>query len=64
LLCDDNIVRGIDGDYWIFTKREKNDHAVKVPLLDKAPDIWKKYDQSSEIKHEKLQPVLSNQKNQ
>jgi len=62
LLCDDHIVRGIDGDYWIFTKREKNDQAVKVPLLDRALDILKKYNQGSEIKQEKLLPVFSNQK--
>ncbi len=62
LLCDDHIVRGIDGDYWIFTKREKNDEAVKTPLLDKALDLLKKYDQGLECKQEKLLPVFSNQK--
>ena len=62
LLCDDHIVRGIDGDYWIFTKREKNDEAVKIPLLDKALDIIKKYDQDSKHKKEQLLPVFSNQK--
>ena len=49
LLSDDHIVRGIDGDYWIFTKREKNDEVVKIPLLHKALDIIKRYDQDSEI---------------
>ena len=62
LLSDDHIVRGIDGEYWIFTKREKNDEAVKIPLLDKAFDIIRKYDQDSENKQEKLLPVFSNQK--
>lgn len=62
LLCDDHIVRGIDGDYWIFTKREKNDEAVKIPLLDKALNILKKYDQDTENKQEQLLPVFSNQK--
>ena len=62
LLSDYHIVRGIDGDYWIFTKREKNDEAVKIPLLDKALDILKKYDQGTENKSEKLLPVFSNQK--
>lgn len=62
LLCDDHIVRGIDGDYWIFTKREKNDEAVKIPLLDKALDIIKKYDQGSKHKQKQLLPVFSNQK--
>ena len=62
LLSDDHIVRGIDGEYWIFTKREKNDEAVKIPLLDKAFDIIRKYDQGSENEQEKLLPVFSNQK--
>tara|TARA_R110001583_G_scaffold433_3_gene4095 strand:+ start:1209 stop:2420 length:1212 start_codon:yes stop_codon:yes gene_type:complete len=62
LLSDEHIVRGIDGEYWIFTKREKNDEAVKIPLLEKALDIIKKYDQGSEHKQEKLLPVFSNQK--
>lgn len=62
LLCQDHIVRGIDGDYWIFTKREKNDEAVKIPLLDKALDIIKKYDQDTINKQEQLLPVFSNQK--
>ena len=62
MLCYDHIVRGIDGDYWIFTKREKNDEAVKIPLLDKALDIIKKYDQDAENKQEQLLPVFSNQK--
>ena len=62
LLSDNHIVRGIDGDYWIFTKREKNDEALKIPLLDKAIEIIKKYDQTSENKQEYLLPVFSNQK--
>ena len=62
LLSDDHIVRGIDGDYWIFTKREKNDEAVKIPLLEKALAILKKYDQEPKSKQEKLLPVFSNQK--
>lgn len=62
LLSDDHIVRGIDGDYWIFTKREKNDEPVKIPLLDKALAVIKKYDQSLNNKKEQLLPVFTNQK--
>jgi hypothetical protein len=29
----EQMVRGIDGHYWIYTKREKTSEAVKVPLL-------------------------------
>ncbi|WP_142785689.1 site-specific integrase [Changchengzhania lutea] len=60
-LTDHNIVRGIDGDYWIFTQREKTAQPVKIPLLDKALDIIKKYDNGVEH-NSKLLPVFSNQK--
>lgn len=42
-LTEDNIVKGIDGRYWIYTKREKTDERVKVPLLPKALKIIEKY---------------------
>lgn len=57
-----NIVRGIDGDYWIFTKREKNEQSVKIPLLDIALSILEKYKSYSELNNGKLLPVYSNQK--
>lgn len=60
-LTDHNIVRGIDGDYWIFTQREKTEQPVKIPLLDKALDIIKKYDNNAQG-NAKLLPVFSNQK--
>lgn len=41
-LTEDNISRGIDGNYWIFTQREKNEQPVKIPILDAAWDILKK----------------------
>ncbi|WP_047415880.1 site-specific integrase [Cellulophaga sp. Hel_I_12] len=62
LLDNNHIARGIDGNYWIFTKREKNDETVKIPILDKALEILKKYDQGLEGQKEKLLPVFSNQK--
>jgi len=52
----------IDGNYLIFTKRKKNDKAVKIPLLDKALGILKKYDQGIESTDKKPLPVFSNQK--
>ncbi|WP_438712333.1 site-specific integrase [Aquimarina muelleri] len=52
---------GIDGNYWLHTKREKTNEAVKIPLLPKAKQIMEKYRQES-IATEKLLPVLSNQK--
>lgn len=59
LLTKDNVVKGIDGDQWIFTSREKTDKPVKVPLLDKALDIISKYDGTLT---NSLLPVYSNQK--
>ncbi|MDT0651870.1 site-specific integrase, partial [Autumnicola edwardsiae] len=41
LLSDNHIVRGIDGDYWIFSKREKTDEPLKIPLLEKPLKILK-----------------------
>ena len=57
-----SIVRGIDGDYWIFTQREKNGLSVKVPLLEKAIDIMNKYKDYPENNNGALLPVYSNQK--
>lgn len=57
-LSESNIVRGIDGNYWIFTERQKNDHPVKIPLLDEALCILKQYKSFSD----NLLPVYSNQK--
>lgn len=57
------ITRGIDNNYWIFTKREKTNETVKVPLLPKALDIVNKYKALSENTNSKtLLPLCSNQK--
>ena len=59
----DNIVKGIDGNHWISTKREKTDKPVKVPLLPKAQEILEKYMQCPEMENkESLLPISSNQK--
>ncbi len=59
----DNIVKGIDGNHWISTKREKTDKPVKVPLLPKAQEILEKYMQCPEMENkEGLLPISSNQK--
>jgi integrase len=54
------IIKGIDGSNRIYTKREKTDETVKVPLLSQAQNIMDKYADS--IKDEFLFPVFSNQK--
>ncbi|MDA9775555.1 site-specific integrase, partial [Algibacter sp.] len=57
------ITRGIDNNYWIFTKREKTNETVKIPILPKALDIINKYKTACEkTKSEKLLPLCSNQK--
>ncbi len=57
------IVRGIDNKYWIYTKREKTNELVKVPILPKALVIIDKYRAiAKEIDSELLLPLYSNQK--
>src|SRR5690606_28043533 len=62
-LTEDNIVKGIDNNYWIYTKREKTDERVKVPLLPKALKIIEKYRGLQEKEFMAfLLPLSSNQK--
>jgi site-specific recombinase XerD len=54
---------GIDGGFWIFTKRKKTDTSTRVPLLDIAVEILDKYKDHPPCEAEgTLLPVLSNQK--
>ncbi|WP_432410885.1 site-specific integrase [Rasiella sp. SM2506] len=61
-LSETNIVRGIDGKYWIFSHRQKNDQPIKIPLLDKALFILEQYRKFSNDNNITLFPVYSNQK--
>lgn len=62
-LSKNNIVIGIDGEYWINTKRTKTDSTSNIPLLPSAYEILKKYTNHHDIKNtDKVLPVLSNQK--
>ena len=62
-LTEGNIVQGIDGRYWIYTKRQKTDERVKVPLLPKALEIIEKYRGIQEREGmNRLLPISSNQK--
>jgi site-specific recombinase XerD len=57
------ITTGIDGDYWIFTKRQKTDTPSKIPLLPVALRIVEKYAHNRQCSHQgNVFPVLSNQK--
>ncbi len=57
------IIRGIDNNYWIYTKREKTNEVVKIPILPKALVIIDKYSAiAKKIDSEFLLPLYSNQK--
>ena len=60
-LIKEKIVKGIDGNYWISTKRVKTNEPVKIPMLPKAVEIMDKYCDDP-LKENKLLPVYSNQK--
>ncbi|MRX46969.1 site-specific integrase [Pedobacter puniceum] len=58
-----HIVKGIDGNYWIKTLREKTDTLVNVPLLPKALEIVEQYRSNSRsLASGTIFPVISNQK--
>lgn len=62
-LTADHLLKGIDGNDWLFTKRIKTDEKLKIPLLPRAKEIIKKYDDSAERRITRaLLPVYSNQK--
>jgi len=62
-LTVNQIVKGIDTNYWIYTKREKTNETVKIPILPKALAIIDKYKLiSKRIDSEMLLPLYSNQK--
>jgi site-specific recombinase XerD len=62
-LTEDNLVMGLDKNYWIITKRQKTHHPVKVPLLQKALNLIEKYRYDTRsIINNTLFPRISNQK--
>jgi len=57
------ICRGIDGDYWIFTNRQKTDTRSRIPLLPQAVAITHMYRDNPICENlDLVLPVLSNQK--
>lgn len=62
-LTQNHITIGLDGNKWIFTKRQKTKTRANIPLLPQAEQIIEKYrDHPTCLNSGKLLPVLSNQK--
>lgn len=62
-LTNDNIVKGIDGNDWIVTKRQKTKNTIKIPLLPAAKNILIKYKHHPRVLSENsILPRFSNQK--
>lgn len=62
-LTPDDIVLGLDGDYWISISRQKTHQKSKVPLLPKAREIIDSYQGNPRAKFRgKVFPLISNQK--
>lgn len=54
---------GVDGDKWIFTRRQKTQTPFRIPLLPVAKELIKKYENDAQCQvQDRLLPVLSNQK--
>lgn len=58
----DHLVKGIDGNDWLYTKRTKTDEPLKIPLLPKAKEIIDKYRNDKKLAElGRLLPIYSNQ---
>ncbi len=59
----DAVIRGLDGEYWLKTNRQKTGTRESVPLLPIALELIEKYRAHPYcINHNKLLPVNSNQR--
>ena len=62
-LTADNICIGIDGELWIYYRREKTTKPIRIPLLPKALQIIEKYKGNlKSIAQGSIFPKISNQK--
>lgn len=62
-LRNNNLCIGIDGEYWINTKRQKTEIAVNMPLLPKAYSLIEKYKNEPRVFYrQRLLPFMSNQR--
>ncbi|MFA6245309.1 MAG: site-specific integrase [Mucilaginibacter sp.] len=57
------LVKGIDGDLWIYTRRHKTDTFSRIPILPVALSIIRNYEDHPQCAvNNTLLPVMSNQK--
>ncbi len=62
-LTPSDISVGIDGQKWIFSKREKTRTSLKIPILPKAMELIEKYQNTPRSIHNgTIFPSISNQK--
>ncbi|TDH27065.1 site-specific integrase [Segetibacter sp. 3557_3] len=62
-LKPENLIIGIDKEYWVMTERKKTSTPVKVPLLPKAMEILERYRNNAKCNAEgTLLPKMTNQK--
>ena len=62
-LTKENINIGIDGNKWIYNNRTKTDVSLRIPLLNKAEELIKKYSTHPKALYTAtLFPKMSNQK--
>lgn len=61
-LTENQIVQGIDREYWIYSRRAKSGQLLKIPLLDKAMAILETYKVSNPKPDQPVLPVYCNQK--
>jgi len=61
-LTKNNVNIGVDGEQWIYTRRQKTDMSVRVPLLPLAKELILKYENHPRcVNSGFLFPVISNQ---
>lgn len=62
-LSNSNILKGIDGDNWIITRRQKTKTPVRIPILEKAQNLIDKYENHPmTINSDSLFPLITNEK--
>lgn len=62
-LTPNHVSKGVDGNQWIFTCRQKTDTPTRIPLLPQAQEIIDRYRNHPKcLANNKVLPVLTNQK--